>query len=367
MDHGIGGEVQLRAAVLDHDVHVRVAGGSRHEYVLLGDANHSGAVETDLPLSEFGPNLLPPGVSVRYPTGESVEGEAEGHNIAYAFVRDVRTAQTSDPWSARFTSEAPTAGSLLVHGLPEPDTRLLIGSAPSIRRAEEDDAKVDDFTMPVLVQRREGNDLVSTFAAVLEPYGDAPLLTSVERLPLSVASPGDVALKITWSDRVDYLISAADGDGGTLRADNIVLRGRMGFVRERNGEIERMVLVGGASLEKGGSRLEGGGVIEGSIEGVLRVAGGDAVDGFIVDAQLETGDTLAGCTAIVTDGNGFTYGHPVTGISQRDGRTVLELAEDPGIEIDADGTGRHVFFPGRTWTGGTRFEVPTVAMEGFSE
>ena len=222
--------------------------------------------------------------------------------------------------------------------------------------------------MPVLVQRRDGDDLTSTFVNVLEPHGGGSFLTSVERLPLADASPGDIALKITWGDRVDYLISSsADSAGETLEAGDIVLNGRMGFVREKGGEIERMVLVGGTSLEKGGRRIEGGGVIEGAIEGVMRLAGGDAVDGFVIDTQLETGGKLDGCTAIVTDGDGFTYGHEVTRVSRRDGRTVLELAEDPGIEIDADGTGRHVFFPGRSWTGGTRFEIATVAMQGFGD
>ena len=345
----------------------RVAGGSRHEYGLVGDADHDGSVETELPPAESGPNLLPPGVSVTYPTGESVQGDAEGHNLAYAFVRNVQAAETPDAWSATLTSEAPTPGSLKIHGFSEPGTRLLVGSAPSIRRAEEDDAKVDDFTMPVLIRRREGDDLVSTFATVLEPHSGTPFLASAERLPLADARPGDVALKITWGDRVDYLLSVADGNGGTLQADDIVLSGRMGFVRERNGEVERMVLVGGSSLEKGGRRIEGGGVIAGAVVGVLREARGDAVDGFVIDGPLKIGEELAGCTAIVTDGDGFTYGHPVTGVSHHDGRTIIVLADDPGIEIEADGTGRHVFFPGRTWTGGTRFEIATVAMEGFCD
>ncbi|MDP6777695.1 MAG: heparinase II/III family protein, partial [Candidatus Latescibacteria bacterium] len=215
----------------------RVSGGSRHEHVLLGDADHDGAVETDLSLSNFGPNLLPPGVSVTYPTGESVQGDAEGHNLAYAFVRNVRAAESPDAWSATLTSEAPTRGALKIHGFSEPGTRLLVGSAPSIRRAEEDDAKVDDFTMPVLIRRREGDDLVSAFATVLEPHGGRPLLTSVERLPLVDGAQGDVALKITWGDRVDYLISSASGDDRTLQAGGVVLNGRLGFVRERNGEV----------------------------------------------------------------------------------------------------------------------------------
>ena len=55
---------------------------------------------------------------MRLPTGESVAGEAEGHNLAYAFVRDVFRGRPSGPWTATFTSESNPPGAVRVHSLP---------------------------------------------------------------------------------------------------------------------------------------------------------------------------------------------------------------------------------------------------------
>jgi hypothetical protein len=132
----------------------RVFGGERHEYVLAGDADHDGAIETGLALSPFGDTWLPPGAKATLPTVESVPGDAQGRHIAYAFIRDVRQAGPSGDWTATFTSRMKPEGSVRVHGLAQPGTTLYLGDAPSIRRAGEDDGKVDAFTMPVLVERR---------------------------------------------------------------------------------------------------------------------------------------------------------------------------------------------------------------------
>ena len=43
------------------------------------------------------------------------------------------------------------------------------------------------------------------------------------------------------------------------------------------------------------------------------------------------------------------------------GRPVLMLAADPAFEIDAGGTSRLCFFPGRSWSGKNRFEIATVS------
>lgn len=341
----------------------RVSGGERHEYVLVGDADHDGALETEMPRTRYGETMLPPGVKVRFPTGESVPADAEGHNVAYAFVRDVQRAAPSGPWTATFTSEGTPKASVRVHGLPEPETEVLFGVAPSLRRAEEDDGKVDDFTMPMLIARRAGKGLESTYLTVLEPFDEHPFIDKVESLPMEGGAPGDVALKVLCGDRTDYLVFAQEGDR-TVQAGDLVLLGRLGFVRERGGKVERMTLVGGTTLEKGSLRLLGEGVIEGGISGTLRRARGDAVNGLVVEGSLPKGDRLKGLTVIVRQA-GFTCGCEVSGVSEREGRTVLELTDDPGFELVEDGTWRQGFFPGRSWTGECRFEVANVATAKY--
>ena len=67
----------------------QIDGGERHDFVLVGDANNDGSIRTELDRSPYGETLLPPDVKVVLPSGETVPGYAEGHNFAYAYVRDV--------------------------------------------------------------------------------------------------------------------------------------------------------------------------------------------------------------------------------------------------------------------------------------
>lgn len=338
----------------------RVTGGRRHEYILAGDADHDGAVEIDLPAAPHGNTLLPEGVTATLPTGESVKGDAGGHNLGYAFIRDVRRAEVTRPWTAAFSSAAEPSGAVRVHSLTHPGGELFTARAPSIRNADEDDVRLDEITMPMLVHRREGENLSTLFSAILEPVGDRPYITGVERLDVDGAADSDIGLRVVSGEVTDYILSATD-EGRTLRHGGLSFRGRIGFVRERNGEVEVMILVGGTLLEKGGRKLGGRGTRSGTVLATRRRAAGDDVDGLLIDTGLPTGVDLVGLTAVVTDGDGFTYGHKIKGLQHPEsGGTLLELEDDPGYEITADG-GRLLFFPGRSWTGPARVEIPTVA------
>ncbi|MBT4498448.1 MAG: hypothetical protein HOC74_12030 [Gemmatimonadetes bacterium] len=336
-----------------------VAGGHRHEYVLAGDANHDGRLTHDLPTTTYGETLLPEGVSARLPTGESVPGDAEGHNLGYAFIRQVRQTSLSGPWTATFHSEGERPGGVRVHGFGTPGDQLFTGDAPSIRRAGEDDGELDRFTMPILVHRREGETpLSSLFATVLEPHGERPLIDRVEHLP--VDAEGAIALRISWEEGTDYLLCSADGET-VLQVEDMELRGRIGFVRQRQDNIERMILIGGTLLRKGEMELRGEGLLSGNILAVRRRASGDAADGFLVDSKLPTGDQLKGLFAIVHFGDGFTRGCEIVGVAEEEGEALLLLKDDPGFAIESDATSHHCFFPGRSWDGQNTFEIATVS------
>jgi hypothetical protein len=341
----------------------RVVGGSRHEYAMIGDADNDGALETDLPRTRYGEMLLPPGVRVELPTGESVAGRAGGHNVAYAFVRDVSAAHPSAPWSARFTSEATPRAGVRVHRPVVSGGDVFFARAPSLRRARSDDALVDRFTAPMLVERREGKDLESTFVSVLEPGAGRPFIASTERLTLDKGRPGDLALKITWDGGTDYLLVSGDPAGSLLQAGDLVMEGRLGFVRLRGDAVGRLTLVGGTRLEKGARRLAGAGVVRSEVVDVLRKAKGDALDGLVIADPLPSEGRMKGWTAVVTDPHDFSYGHLIDRLSKHDGRTVIVLDDDPAFEIDAEGKSRQVFFPHRSWTGRNRIEIATVTTE----
>ena len=333
----------------------RVDGGARHDYVLVGDANNDGSIETDLDRSTYGETLLPPDVEVVFPSGETVPGYAEGHNFVYGYVRDVSRAEISTPWNVVFASEGEPKGGVRIHGVSELDGELLFGKMPSVRRAEESEGRLDDYTMPALIHRREGRDLSSVFVNVLEPFGEAPFIRSVTRLGKD--SDG-LALKITGEDYTDYLF--CNPDGKRMVVGDMALDGRIGFVRERDGAVERMTLVGGRLLQKGNVHLSGEGIIRGKILGVFRKENGADLDGLVVDGNVPEGEGLRGLTVVVKDGAGFTLGLRLVDVVKRDGRTVLVLADDPGFEMELDGTSRHVYFPRRSWDGENRFEIMDV-------
>jgi hypothetical protein len=338
----------------------RVQGGSRHEYVLVGDADHDGTLEHDLPASAYGDRLLPQGVSVKLPTGESVAGDAEGHNLAYAYIGAVIQAPASGTWMATFGSAAKPRGAVRVHGRGAPGDVLFTGTAPSVRRAGSDDGALDRFTMPVLVHRRQGEDLSSVFATVLEPVGERPFLSSVERLP---AEDGAVAFRVTGEgDWEDYLIHSMT-PGVTVGAGDLQLSGQLGFVRLRGGQVEQMMLVGGESLRFGEEEVRGEGVLTGRILGVLRRDNGDAIDGLITDMRVPEEVKLARTYGIVRDGAGFTHGCRIIGVQRRREETILVLGDDPGFAMEG-GESRHLFFPGRAWTGENRIDIATVSVRG---
>ena len=84
------------------------------------------------------------------------------------------------------------------------------------------------------------------------------------------------------------------------------------------------------------------------------------MDGLVVDGNVPEGEGLRGLTVVVKDGAGFTLGLRLVDVVKRDGRTVLVLADDPGFEMELDGTSRHVYFPRRSWDGENRFEIMDV-------
>ncbi|MBA2669785.1 MAG: hypothetical protein H0U67_05380 [Gemmatimonadetes bacterium] len=103
---------------------------------------------------------------------------------------------------------------------------------------------------------REGKDLSSSFASVMEPYRKEPFLRSVRRLKTDVPDDQCVALRVEHTDgTVDYVMSSATTETVELE-EGIRFRGMSGFVRvDGNGPV-RAVLVRGTELEFFGQELK---------------------------------------------------------------------------------------------------------------
>ena len=83
------------------------------------------------------------------------------------------------------------------------------------------------------------------------------------------------------------------------------------------------------------------------------------------DLRPVAGEGLRGQYAIVHQGADFTQGCRIREVRHQDGRCILVLDDDPGFELLADGTSRHTWFPGRTWTNANRVEI--VSMTQWAE
>src|SRR5262249_18081995 len=149
-------------------------------------------------------SLLPAGFEWHPPQNEGDRSASDAGENAYGFLR---TLQEASPPAATalpitFTPPDGSGPSLRVTLFPEPNSRLILGTDPSIRQAREDDAKLDQYTRPFLLLRHGATQGRSVFAAVLEPYTQAPFLTKVERLPVAEAT---LALRIRIGDRTDLV------------------------------------------------------------------------------------------------------------------------------------------------------------------
>ena len=301
-----------------------------------------------------------PGVEVRPPEHARVAGEAGDRNPHYGFFQNVARGEVADGVTVRFDDPASDVG-VRTHLPGMTGAECFLGDAPSIRRAQENDAILDRFRMPIWLTRRRGAaPLSSCFAAVHDPYEGEPAIQEVRRVEAE-GPEGAVVLAIEHRGVTDYVMHQMDPGDERVVAGELQVTGEAAFVRVREGEPEIMALWGGTELRWGKHTLRTEGSYEGEILRSLRKDGDDSCDGLVVTGSLPKGDDLAGSTAIVTFGDGSTVGYPVTEVSDLGSDTCLVLNDDPGIVVDAKGM-RHLFCPRREIPGPVRYRIRTSAL-----
>ena len=326
----------------------RVAGGNRHDWVMHGSADRDGTGELNLKTAFYGENLLP-GVRVRFPEDARDSGDAEGENPNYAFVQNVHRGEGRA--TVTFRSTDSDVG-VKTHLFPE--CEVFLGDAPSLRRAEENDALLDQYRMPVFLARRDGV-AESCFVAVHEPLEGDGFIEAVE---VQACGMDEVVLSVKHGGGTDHIVHRVES--GEVRVGDLQMQGEVGFVRERAGEPVWMGLWGGTELRWRDQVLSGKGIFRGKVTGVLRKADGAAKDALVVEGDLA--DDLQGVTAILEFGDESTLGYRVEQIEQEEGETHLALADDPGIEITPQGM-RHLYCPGRKILGEVTFKVLTSVFQ----
>ncbi len=361
----------------------RVAGGRQHDWILHGSANYDQTATLSLPLEPLTGTMLGPEAQFRLPLTESDTGDFSGpgidsqpaggrrwyrlRGVGYAFIKRVSRAQTDDDWSVTFDFPDDSDTHLHTTVLGQLGTTVYQISSPSIRRANESDAELPNYSMPgVLVRRTADADLVSTFVAVHEPYAEQRFVTSVRSLlsPDAADPPSPLALEVVHAQGTDYVLSAPLGTelpfelqlpGGTLTCD-----GTVGLLRLHQGRVTAASVVGGTTLSYNGfSVAVPYPAIAGTIVG-MEVDEAANRYALVVDRELPASAAVTGRFVLVTHDDGTTHGYEIAGAEQRGEQHLLYLAEDPGFRLKPDGTTEFVYFPHNTISGPNSFRLNSV-------
>ncbi len=329
----------------------RVIGGGQHDWALHGSADADGSVSVNVPLTPYGPNLLP-GINVRFPSGEADPGDAQGRNSSYAYFQNVSHGDSSDHVTLTCHTDSSPVG-VRTHVLNQQGTKLFVGNAMSFRRAEENDALLEQYRMPIMLLRKNGPaPLSSLFVAVHEPFDASPF---IQQVVLNQIETGIVLSVVhhTVTDHIIYRTSSHPVASGDLH-----LEGDLGFVREQNGVPQMMGLWGGSRLTWKNHALNGNGIYEGLVLKTQRKDAGDGHDGLIISGELPAGHVLKGTTAIITFADGTTRGCRIASVEQTGGQMLVILENDPGFMITDHGA-KHLFFPLREMVGAVHYKIRT--------
>jgi hypothetical protein len=308
-----------------------VAGGRQHDFLLHGSADaDTFAGLTGVEMRPFEGTLMNEGVEFRLPEHGR---DHPGSEAVYGFVRDLQWG-LSDGRNAilefRLEEEAHRGvRSVLATG---PGDQLFLGRSPSIRRAEEVNQRLEDYSMPSLAWRRTGENLESLFVATHEALTRGPSRVA----SVDLKGEGNV-LVISVSlntGGVDYFFIAAGREPGRVRLPlggrEAVFAGRYGIIRvESDGTVGAGHLAGGTLLALGDWELSGAGVFGGRVHGVRSLSPGGE---FVLEAGGGA-DVEAGGTLLVHFPDGTSRAYHVAELWHENGRLVVRTTEFPGFEL----------------------------------
>jgi len=334
----------------------RVRGGSVHDWVIHGDADRDQAIECSVRLKPRDGNM-----------SDYNQAAGMGKTEHYEHIDNLQTARGDGTWNIAFSYLDKSSVRLKTTMLGQPETSIILGRAPSVRRARENNATVEDFCMPIVLARRTGKDLSNRFVAVHEPYVEKSLVTNVRRIEAVSEAPSVIVLEVQIGDRTDTIISTIDrAPFKTVRipgVQEIVFKGRLGVISEINGKVRWLYLADGAYLAKCDAVIQTPAALWGKITGARRTEVG--VKSYLLTrTRLPADGSLDGKTIVVTRSNDITHGYEIARIERKGDDTLVHINDDHGLEIEAETT-RLEYFPQTETTGPNRFHICAGIWKSF--
>ena len=150
-----------------------IKGGKDHDWFLHGMCEQEGKLQTSMVLNKPVETLVPSWGGREIPKNQYETDAKRFH--PYSFLRDIRSGPATKAWTATWGYDS---SGLRSHLFSQPGTEVFRFHSPSVRLANEDDNKLDDFMRNGIMQRHSGES--STFIAVHEPFRDDPWIESVK-------------------------------------------------------------------------------------------------------------------------------------------------------------------------------------------
>jgi hypothetical protein len=259
-----------------------VEGGSDHDWFLHGMCEEKGILETSVMLEKPVETLVPSWGVGSMPKTQYDTDPKRFH--PYGYMRDVKTGPSAESWTATW-KYAKTG--LRTHILLSEGSQIFRFSSPSLRQAGENEQKLDDFMHNGVMLRHSCK--ASTFLAVHEPFRNGTWIESVK-------TDGPVLV-------VRYILNgSATEDRVKLSDDEIMVTSSSGW------------------------KYYSGKQLAGTIKGLENVNG---------KYRLLLDRKVTGVNFVRLElSDGGTRCYPVANVNGK----WIELMDDPGFTIEADGS-----------------------------
>lgn len=280
-----------------------VEGGKDHDWFLHGMCEQEGILETSIPLDQTVETLVPDWGGKEMPTSQFHKDPKRYH--PYLLLQNIKSGVASAKlWTATWRYEGGVG--LRTYILSQTGTKVFRFQSPSIRMAGEDDNNVDKFMRNGIMQRN--SEKSSVFFAVHEPYRNIPWIESVQK------SGDDLLIRYTINDnKVE--------DKVTINEKEIRVTSSSGW--DYNSGTQQSGLIEALDSSKGKWRLK--------------------VDRDFPNVSYIRLDFAGGKTIYL----------PIVSVNGR----WLELKDDPGFTINADGKVRFHTFPLDQFEGPLRYTL----------